>query len=178
MLARRLLFTNVFTIILSVGAIAALLSRGSGQEEQFSNIDRAWDALQKEDYFRKRKTDYRWLLDVTPEDRKIDTIAYLCDRLAKCKVNGRDAVGSAVFRYKREHGELKEVNSTHGNAATVTGLVRLARDVPEFGEKGDFVWVVQIYHDFGGGKGEAPGGMLQELWIVAETGRIRPVFSY
>jgi hypothetical protein len=106
--------------------------------------------------------DFLWLLrydktkaKINPEHQK------LLERLQKSKVPNTDAVTRVTnqWRFAEDGGILIE------ETLRVNGLIRLGRDVPNFGGKGDLVWVVRFYHPV--------EGITQELWVSSATGAVR-----
>ncbi len=85
-------------------------------------------------------------------------------KLAGCKVPTPEAARKIAFGYKlKSLGGQRADESDH-----VVGLVPLARNVPGFGEKGDFVWIVRYgYRD---PANLALEGVSEEIWVSATSG--------
>lgn len=103
-----------------------------------------------------------WVID-DPEQAG-DFGNHILKRLAESKIPGRDEVKAAAFRYRMGHGGLRAEETER-----IVDLIRLARDVPEFGEKEDLVWIVR-YTLVATGR-----GVTQELWLNSTNGKVLAV---
>jgi len=85
----------------------------------------------------------------------------LFKKLAGCKVPTPEAARGIAFRNVGLQRDAQE-------SIRVAGLIRLGRNVPGFGEKGDFVWIVRFY---------LSGGISEEIWVSATSGAVISVLS-
>jgi hypothetical protein len=91
---------------------------------------------------------------INDRDRKV--LAEILMKLAGGKVATADKARNAAEKYKfKASGILAE------EAAHVVSLLPLGIDVPDFGKRGDLVWVVQ-FRVF-------RGAITQEVWVNADT---------
>jgi hypothetical protein len=106
--------------------------------------------------------DFLWLLKYEKTKAKLSAdFQKMLDRLRKSKLPDPDAATRAAnqWRFASDGGILAQ------EGVKVAGLVRLGRDVPQFGGKGDLVWVVRLVHPV--------DGVTQELWLNSGTGAVR-----
>jgi hypothetical protein len=91
-------------------------------------------------------------------DREREILPEILKKLENGKVPTADKAKEAAATYKlKVNGMLAE------EAPNVVSLLPLGIDVPDFGQRGDLVWVVQ-FRLFG------HGAITQEVWINANTG--------
>ena len=108
---------------------------------------------------------YLWLLsdDGPPPSR---TAARLRDQLGKCRVADIEQAEKVAYRYRFSQGGCYA-----DERLEVAALVGLARTAPGFGDKGDFVWIVNDRR-YGHVTDTSYGGIQQCLWISATTAEV------
>jgi hypothetical protein len=95
-------------------------------------------------------------------EREREILPEILKRLENGKVPTTDTARDAAQRYKFKAGGLLAEEAPY-----VVSLLPLGVDIPEFGKKGDLVWVVQ-FRVFG-------GAVTQEVWVNADTGGVLAV---
>ena len=93
-------------------------------------------------------------------DREREILPEILKKLENGKVPTADKAKEAAATYK-----LKMRDMLAEEAPRVVSLLPLGIDVPDFGQRGDLVWVVQ-FRLFG------HGAITQEVWINANTGGV------
>src|SRR5437879_651883 len=87
--------------------------------------------------------DFLWLLKYEKTKAKLSShFQGLLEKLQKGKVPGTEAAARAANQWKFAHDGGIVAQET----PKVSGLIRLGRDVPKFGGKGDLIWVVRFHH--------------------------------
>src|SRR5438552_9293077 len=106
--------------------------------------------------------DFLWLLKYEKTKTKLSShFQGLLEKLQKGKVPGTDVATRAANQWKFAHDGGIVAQET----PKVSGLIRLGRDVPKFGGKGDLMWVVRFHH--------LAEGVTQELWINSGNGAVQ-----
>jgi len=98
-------------------------------------------------------------------DRDRQVLADILKKLAGGKVAAADKAREAAVKYKFKSGGILAEEAAH-----VVSLLPLGIDVPDFGKRGDLVWVVQ-FRVF-------RGAITQEAWVNANTGGVLAILPF
>jgi hypothetical protein len=102
-------------------------------------------------------TDFLPLLNVKDKGKLSDGQRKILEQLEKSKAPTAEKARAAAMRYKFQGGGILAEEASH-----VVSLLPLGIDVPDFGKRGDLIWVVQ-FRVF-------RGAVTQEVWVSSGTG--------
>ena len=116
-------------------------------------------------------TDFYSSLRQKPDDwYDIEKAAFA--RLASSKVPKVDDAMGVALKYKlaTPNGLLSQ------EGPQLVGLIRQARDVPQFGKKGDLIWIIRFTCADAGPDHELLG-VMEEIWVNSGTGVARAILE-
>ena len=132
--------------------------KGKSKDKALANPDRLGSEQPFGDYL-------AWYREQAADPEAGDRALF--KKLADCRVSTPEEARKIALQYKLQ------MSAQEG--CSVSRLIRVARDVPEFANKGDFVWAVQ----FGMLIPDALGtqGVSDELWVSSTSGAVISVLS-